>query len=103
MGDARRREEATAVALAQQPVPVKALGPQQVMTLMLVDLVSHTIAGAALQLVNVVGNVEAAEELRKSVKHLQAYKARFLAAQETKLVIAQPGDVPPPPPGLLQR
>lgn len=100
MGDARRRELATAVA--QQHVQAKALGPREMMVCLQVDLACHVLVGQAMQLAQAVGAVEAATEFKKAIDFLQGYKARFLAAQETKLVIAQPGDVPPPPPGLVR-
>lgn len=98
MGEARQRQLEQLVADAKVgpgPVAVK-LPIQQGIVLMQLDQACHCLAGFAHALGNNLGLAEPADEVQKAINFLQAYKNRYLASQQSKLIIAQPSDVPPP-------
>lgn len=93
MGEAKMRELATRAALNGQSLKVQ-LQPMDFLVVLELDIACHMLQGVANQLV-AVGKEEPAKEVAKSLAHLQAYRSRFVADAQQKLVIAQPGDVPP--------
>lgn len=96
MGEARLKTEASARAteeLKGKAVPLTLL--QGVVVLQL-DLASNMLGAMAHQLGAQLGQTEAAKELQKSAEHLQTYKARFMSAAQSKVVLASAADLPRP-------
>ncbi|MGH9811539.1 MAG: hypothetical protein ACRD4T_00235 [Candidatus Acidiferrales bacterium] len=71
------------------------LTPQELVIVLELDLAMHVLAGIEHQFANALARPDAALEVRKVVDHLAGYKARFVAQAQSKLVVAQPDDVPP--------
>lgn len=99
MGEARQRALSMADAL-KQDAPMQRrevrLDTQHLLTVLVLDGVNNAMAYASSQLENVVKNQEAANVVRQALSHLFEYRQKFIAANEQKVLIASPGDVPPP-------
>lgn len=95
MGEAKRKAEEAAAGVAavngSAPTPVK-LTPMQLLVVLQLDLACAVIGSIANQL-GTLQQVEPAQELAKSIEHIQHYKARFLGAAARRVLIAQPGDL----------
>ncbi len=59
------------------------------------ELACQLLVGIGQQL-DSFGNGEVAEEFAKTIRYLDGFRARYLKACSSQLVLAQPGDVPKP-------
>lgn len=103
MGEARVKRELEAAARAGEQATANARGvqltPVQAFTVMQLELTCHQLIGVAAVLGGNLGEVEASEEVKKTIEHLANFKARYVASKRRQVVIAKPSDVPPLPDG----
>jgi hypothetical protein len=95
MGEAHARAVASAAA-ANAVAQSKAipLTLKQGVVVKAIELACHVLAGIAHQLLNDWKEPEPAVELQKSIEHLSAWGKRYIVQTESKVVLAQPADVP---------
>lgn len=102
MGEAKRRDDAEKSAQlaglrAAQNARATPMHLSHVAVCLQLDMARHVLEGLAHQLHNILDAPEPAAVLVKACEHIRAYRMRYAADVQNRVVLAQPGEVPPAP------